>query len=188
MFCNGRDISILIVNIQFISQNNKIIVSALLLLFSIFWNSVGITEARPRDVSQPYIVEDNNLVLWLGELENLNPDREESGLGDEKVLHVQLYPTKESSYIIEGLEQLEKSSKSDLQKTKIQDEASAVREDEIKVTQVSRTARNAGNACIERYVYRIIYNRVFKIPVCKQGCKSKFRTVKTLAIVSDCHN
>ena len=156
----------------------------MLLLFSIFWNSVGIAEARPRDVSRPYIVvEDNNLVLWLGELENPNPDREESGLGDEK----NYYPTKENSHIIEGLEQLEKSSKSDLQKTKIQDEASAVREDEIKVTQVSRTARNAGNACIERYVYRIIYNRVFKIPVCKQGCKSKFRTVKTLAIVSDCH-
>ena len=152
-----------------------------------FLNSAGNTEARPTDVLQPYNSEDNDTFHWLGELENPNPDREESGLGDETSLQLELYTTDDDA-IIEGLEQLEKSSKPDLQETGIHDEAS---EADARVTQVSRTARNAGNACIQGYVYRFIYGWVFKTPVCKQGCKSKFRTVsfsngQTLAIVHDC--
>ena len=191
LFCDGTEISILIINIQFNSQNNKIISSALSLLLLIFLNSAGNTEARPTVASQPYNSDDNDSFLWLGELENPSPDREESGLGDEKLLHVQLYITDDKA-ITDGLEQLEASSKPDLQENAIHDEASANGEADAKVTQVSRTVRNAGNACIKRYVYRSIYNWVFKIPVCKQGCKSKFRTAsfsngKTLAIVSDCY-
>jgi hypothetical protein len=155
-----------------------------------FLNSARNTEARPTDVLQPYNPEDNDTFHWLGELENQNPDREESGLGDEKSLHVQLYATDDNA-LIEGLQQLKNSSKPELQETGIQDEAPVIEEADAKVTQVSRTARNAGNACIERYVYRIIYNYVFRTPVCKQGCKSKFRTVsfsngQTLAVVYDC--
>jgi len=153
--------------------------------------SAGITEARPTDVLQPYNSEDNYSFLWLGILETPNPDREESGLGDEKFLHLQVNTTDDNS-IVEGLGQLEESRKPDLQETGVQDEASAVGATDAKVTQVSRTARNAGNACVKRYVYRIIYNWVFKIPVCKQGCKSKFRSAnfsnnKTLAIAYDCY-
>jgi len=161
-------------------------VSSLFLI--IFLNSAGNAETRPTDVLQPNNLKDNDTFLWLGELENPNLDREESGLGDEKFLNVQLYATDDNS-VTEGLGQPEKS---DLQETGIQDEASPVEEADEKVTQVSRTARDAGNACIKRYVNRIIYNRVFRIPVCKQGCKSKFRTInfsngRTLAIVVDCY-
>ena len=146
------------------------------------------TEARPTDVLQPFNSEDKDTFIWLGVLENPNPDREESGLGDEKFLHLKLY-TADDNAVIEGLEQMEKSSNLDLQETGIQDEASAIAEADAKAAQVSRTARNA--ACIERYVYRTIYNYVFRIPICKQGCKKMYRTVnfsngQTRAIVYDC--
>ena len=185
-FCDGTEISILIINIQFILQN-RIILSVSSLFLLIFLTSDGITEARPTFVLQSYGSQDNDSFLWLSsELENPKPDREESGFGDENFLQLQVYTTDDNA-IEEGLEQLEESTKPDLQETGIQDEASAG----AKVTQVSRTTRNAGNACVQRYVYRSIYNWVFKIPVCKQGCKSKFMTVnfsnnKTLAIAYDC--
>lgn len=50
------------------------------------------------------------------------------------------------------------------------------------------------NNCIKKFVYRVIYNYFFAIPVCKQhkGCNGKFKTVnfsngKTLAIRYDCY-
>ena len=186
LFCDDTEISILIINIQFILQN-IIILSVSSLLLSIFLTTAGITEATPTYVLQSYGSKDNDSFLWLGELENPKPDREESGFGDEKFLQQELY-TADDNAIEEGLERLEESTMPDLQETGIQDETSAG----AKVTQVSRTTRNAGNACVQRYVHRSIYNWVFKIPVCKQGCKSKFRTVnfsnnKTLAIAYDCY-
>lgn len=49
------------------------------------------------------------------------------------------------------------------------------------------------NTCIKKYVYRLIYNYFFAIPICKkhEGCKEKMETVnfsngKTLAITFDC--
>ena len=173
-------------------QNNEIILSVSSLLLFIFLNSAGNTEARPTDVLQPYNSEDNHTFFWLGELEKPNPNRRESGLDGEKFLNLQIYITNDNT-IIEGMKQLENSSKPDLKETETQDEASAVGEADAKLFQVSRTARNAVNACIKRFVYRIIYNLVFKIPVCKQSCKTKFRTVnfsngKNLAIAYDCYN
>lgn len=170
-------------------QNNEIILSVSSLLLFIFLNSAGNTEARPTEVLQPYNPQGNDTFLWLGELENPNPDTEESGLGDENVLHLQLYTADDNS-IIEELDQLEKLSKSNLHDTGFQDEVSAVRKVSEKVTKVSRTARNA--ACIERIVYRVIYNHVFQIPICKQGCKTRYKTVnfsngRTLAIAYDCY-
>jgi len=50
------------------------------------------------------------------------------------------------------------------------------------------------NNCIKKFVYQVIYNYVFAIPVCKKhkGCREKFKTVnfsngKTLAISYDCY-
>lgn len=50
------------------------------------------------------------------------------------------------------------------------------------------------NTCIKKFVYRVIYNYFFAIPICKKhrGCKEKMRTVtfangKTLAITFDCY-
>ena len=185
-FCDGTEISILIINIQFISQNKKIIFSVSSLLLLCFLNFSWNTEARPTDA-----LSYNDSFLSPSELENPNSDREESGLRDEKFLHLQLYTANDNA-IVEGPEQLEESTKPGLQETGIQDEASAVGATDAKVAQVSRTARNAGNACVKQYVYRIIYNWVFKIPVCKQGCKSKFKSAnfsnnKTLAIAYDCY-
>ena len=143
----------------------------------ILLNSAGKTEARPTDVLQPYSTEQNDSFLWLDELENPNPNRKEGGFGDEKFLNLQIYTTDDNA-TIEGVKQPGNSaSKPHLQETGIQDEASAVEEADAKAIQVSRGARNGANACIKRFVNRIIYNWVFKIPVCKQGCKSKFRTV-----------
>lgn len=56
----------------------------------------------------------------------------------------------------------------------------------------TRKPRDAGNGCIERYVYHIIYNRVFRIPICKVGCKPKYMIVtfsngQTKAIRYDCY-
>ena len=67
------------------------------------------------------------------------------------------------------------SSKSIPHETGFQDEASAVGKAVEKVTQVSRIAQDM--ACIERFVYRIICNRGFRIPICKQGCKTRYRAV-----------
>ena len=151
--------------------------------FFIFLNSAGKTEARPTDFLQPYSPEENGSFLWLGELENPNPNRKESGLGDEKFLNLQTYTTDDNA-TTEGLEQPGKSAwKPHLQETGIQDKTSAVGEANSKAIQVSRAARNATNVCIKRFVYRIIYNWVFKIPVCKQGCNSKFRTVNFSRLV-----
>jgi len=149
-----------------------------------FLNSAGNTKARPTDELQTYNSEDKDTLLWLGELENSNPDGEGSGLGD-----LQLYTTNDN-VIIEELEQLEKSSKSKVQETGIEDEASAAGKAAGKETQVSRTARNA--ACIARHVHRSIYNYVFQIPICKQGCKNKYHTVnfsngQSLVIAYDCY-
>ena len=143
-----------------------------MLLILTFLNSAGNTEARPTEFLQPCNSEDNDTFLWLGELENQDPDRGGSGLENEE------------------LEQLGKSSSTDQQESGILDETSAVGEADTKVTQVSRTARNA--ACIERYVYRTINNFIFRIPICKQGCKSKYRHVhfsngQTVAIAYDCY-
>ena len=50
------------------------------------------------------------------------------------------------------------------------------------------------NNCIKKVFYRLIYNHVFTIPVCKKhkGCREKYRTVnfsngKTLGIRYDCY-
>ena len=56
----------------------------------------------------------------------------------------------------------------------------------------ARNPRSTGNACIEKYTYRIIYNFFFQIPVCKKHCKAKYKTVtfqngKTYAIRYDCY-
>ena len=55
-----------------------------------------------------------------------------------------------------------------------------------------RNARHVSNVCIKKYIYRIIYNYLFRIPICKPSCKPKVKTVsfangKTLAIQYDCY-
>jgi len=185
LFCDGTEI--LIINIQFISQNNKTIFSVSSLLFLIFLTNAGNTEARPTDALQPYNSEYNDPFLSLSELGNPNPDREESGLGDEKF--IQLYTTNDNA-VDRELEKLEESTKPNLQETGASSFTNS--KGGAKVAQASRTTRNAGNACVQRYIHRIIYNFFFKIPVCKQSCKSKFRTVnfsnnKTLAIAYACY-
>ena len=68
-------------------------------------------------------------------------------------------------------------------------------ENNMKVTDNGHGTRkpcDASNGCIKRYEYYIIYNRVFRIPICKVGCKPKYRIVifsngKTKAIRYDCY-
>ena len=76
------------------------------------------------------------------------------------------------------------------QESGIQDQISVAGEADTKGTQVSRTTRNA--ACIERYVYRTIYNKVFRIPICKKGCKPRYKTVnfrngRSKIVLYDCY-
>ena len=56
----------------------------------------------------------------------------------------------------------------------------------------TRKPRDASNACIKRYEYHIIYNRVFRIAICKAGCKPKYMIVtfsngQTKPIKYDCY-
>ena len=159
-------------------------------------NSAGNTEARPTNISQSYNSKDNDTAEWLGELENPNSGGQDSGNEVEKSIVIQLYTTEDKD-TIEWLEQLE-NSKPDLQEGGVQEKTLAVGvagKNEAQTSQHlgnARKARNASNACIERYQYRFIYNYFFRIPVCKQGCKRKLKTVtfsngKTLAIVYDCY-
>ncbi|KAL9988474.1 hypothetical protein ACROYT_G002923 [Oculina patagonica] len=176
-----------------ILKNNRIIVSALSLITFVLLNSAGNTEARPTNVSRTNTSNDNDTVEWLRELEDANS----AGGEAEKSRVVQLY-TSEDNDAIKWLERLEKSQPV-LQESGIEDVTSAmVGESDVQQTQTfpnlfnARKARNTNNVCIERYQYRVIYNYFFQIPVCKQGCKKKYKTVafsngKTLAIVYDCY-
>ena len=55
----------------------------------------------------------------------------------------------------------------------------------------SRVARDTNNPCISSYKFRTIFNKFFKIPVCKNGCKPRKKTVNfakgiSKAITFDC--
>ncbi|KAJ7369905.1 hypothetical protein OS493_035684 [Desmophyllum pertusum] len=181
-----------------ILKNHQLIFSALLLIIFVLLHSGGKTEARPADVLQPYTSEDNDTVKSLELLKNPEkPDWQESGIQDEKSLIRKLYTSEDDDTIELLLEQLENPNP-DLQDSGIQDKKSAVGESDVTVAQSSRNlsnsrhARDASNPCIKRYVYRIIYNYFFIIPVCKQGCKEKLKIVtfskgQTRAIVDDCY-
>ena len=107
-------------------------------------------------------------------------------------IHVSQPFTTDDNGIIEELKQLgTESSNPDQEESGIQAEASAAEEAD---TKVKRTAsrRTAQNTCIERYLYRTIFNYFFKIPVCKKGCNPKKKTVtfakgKSYAITYDCY-
>ncbi len=153
-------------------------------------NTAGNTEARPTNVLQSYTSNDYETVEWLGELED------QSG-GQESEIQLHLY-TPEDNDTIEWLERLE-NSQPGLQESGIEDEASAMVGEadvqEIQTSQIlsnARKARDASNACITRYEYRIYYNIGFRVAVCKQGCKRKvkifqFSNGQTRAIVYDCY-
>ena len=105
--------------------------------------------------------------------------------------NVQQTFTTNDNTIIKEMKHLGKSLKPDQQEIGIQDEASAAVEADTKVTQAA-WRRTAQNACIERYEYHIVYNRVFRVPICKQGCKPRFRIVnfangKAVALRYDCY-
>ena len=107
-------------------------------------------------------------------------------------IHVSQPFTTDDNGIIEELKQLgTESSNPDQEENGIQAEASTAEETDTKVTRTA-SRRTIQNACIERYVYYTIYNYAFKIPICKKGCNSRYRTVsfsngKTYAVRYDCY-
>ncbi|KAL9988475.1 hypothetical protein ACROYT_G002924 [Oculina patagonica] len=151
-------------------KNSKIIFSALSLIIFVLLNSAGDSEARPTNVSQSFY---NDTVEWLGELEDPNSGGGQEGeIQAEKIRVVQFYTAEDNDAI--------EKSQLDLQESGIQDETSSVVEEaDVQETQTSqnlsnaRKARDASNACITRYEYRIYYNIAFRVAVCKQGCKRK---------------
>ena len=169
--------------------------SALSLIIFVLLNSAGNTEARPTNISQSNISKETHAVEWLGKLEDPNSvGGQESGIEAEKLRLIQLHTHDKDT--IEWLEKRE-NQKPDKQEDGIQ-EASGVGETDIKEKETAqnpssvRKARNTSNACIERYEYRIFYNQVFKIAVCKSGCKQKvkffqFPNGQSLTFVYDCY-
>lgn len=155
---------------------------SILLFMAIFLTYGGQIKARPMDVSEIYKSDGNRSVVQQGmqaqpkhaveEIHVLEP-RSSDNFDKAKRLEVQEYPkahAQEDLVLTEGV-------------VNVSDQDPTVRD--------TRTARNAGNDCIERYTYRTIYNYLFKIPVCKTGCRHKFKTVNfsggiTMAIAYDC--
>lgn len=148
-------------------------------------NSGGKTEARPTNVLQASISKDNDTADWLlGERKSSQSDGQENGT---------FLITPEDNDTVDWLEKLE-NHKTDSKEIATQRENSAG-EENIKEEQSpanSLNARNANNPCIERYVYRIYYNYVFKVPICKKGCTPLHKIVafsngKQVAIPYDCY-
>ena len=145
-------------------------------------NSGGKTEARPTNALQPSISKDNDTADWLlGELETAQSDGQENGT---------FLINPEDNNMVDWLEQLENDRTSSEEIT-TQSENSVGNED-IKEEQSSGNSRYARNACIDRYVYRIYFNYVFKVPICKQGCSPRHKIVafsngKQVAIPYDCY-
>ena len=100
--------------------------------------------------------------------------------------------TTDDNGIIEELKQLgTESSNPDQEESGNQAEVSVAEETDTKVTRTA-SRRTAANTCIERYVYRSIFNFLFKIPVCKTGCRGRYRSInfsngQALAIRYDCY-
>ena len=100
--------------------------------------------------------------------------------------------TTDNNGISEELKQLgTESSNPDQEESGIQAEASAAEEADTKVTRTA-SRRTAGNTCIKRYEYFTISSYILRIPVCKKGCKAKYRTVifangKAKIFVYDCY-
>ena len=105
--------------------------------------------------------------------------------------HVSQPFTTDDNGIIEELKQVgTESSNPDQRDSGIQAAASAAEEADTKVTRTA-SRRTIQKACVERYVYIVLYNYAFRIPICKKGCKPKYRFVtfsngKTYAIRYDC--
>ena len=164
------------------------------MIMFVLLNSAGNTEARPTNASQLYTSKANDSVEWLGKLEGPNSvGEQESGIQQADKLHVIQLHTPKDKDIVKQLEKLE-NSQPDRQEDGIE-EAPGVGETDMKGTQTSRSARkarNTSNACIQRNQYYTIHGYFFVIPVCKKGCKTKYRTFtfpngKTLAIAYDCY-
>ena len=166
-----------------------------------FLTSGGQTGARPVDVLTVFTPDENNAFDLLEMLENPKQDAQEP-----PVFQLQWSNDKDKNGWLERLGH----SKPDVQESGLQVEnASAVRQDFLSGTLSSkndstknessdgdvsshRNARDASNGCIERYIYRIIYNYFFRIPICKVGCKSKYKIVNfpngnAYAIRYDCY-
>ena len=163
-----------------------------MLIISIFLTSGGRSEARPTDnavdllkvpedpdtdirdrpVFQLQSFDDNNKEEWLEAMVEPIPDVEGSGI------------LTENSNSLEG-----DANSATLPPRNASNDRN---ESDVRKASNARNARNASNACIERYIYRIIYNYFFRIPVCKAGCKPKYKSVnfsngQTYAILYDCY-
>ena len=100
--------------------------------------------------------------------------------------------TTDDNGISEELKQLgTESSNLDQEESGIQAEASTAEEADTKVTRTT-SRQPIQNPCVERYQYRIIFNRVFRTVICKTGCNTilaivAFTNGKTFQIPYDCY-
>ena len=150
--------------------------------------SSGQTETRPFDVVQVYTSEENNPTELLETLGYPNADfKEEDDVQEEDDKLERLdYPHSDS--LKSGI-LVDKSTTS-----KVDANGSLSGQNEGTNRNVSnvQNARQANNVCIKKYINRTIYNRFFRIPVCKASCKPKIKVVffkngKTIAITYDCY-
>ena len=157
--------------------------------------SNGQAEARTLDVVQVYTSEANNPTELFEILGNPNTDTEEIS-----TFQLQDYDVEEEDDKLERLDYPHSDSlksgilvdNSATSKVDANGSLSGQNEGTNRNVRNVRNARQASNVCIKKYIYRIIYNYLFRIPICKASCKPKVRNVtfkngKTRAIRYDCY-
>ena len=134
-----------------------------MLFVLIFLSSHGQTEARPS----------------LDALDNLSADRLLGAVRlDDKRAQIPLL----QNQIDEENEQNANLLKEEPEQLDLQENAHGFEgDDDMPGTENaltnSRAIRDTGNPCIAKHVFRVILNRLFRIPVCKQGCKTRIKFV-----------
>ena len=162
-----------------------------MLIVTIFLTSSGQTKARPKDVLQVFNPDENGATIDpldlsikrgedVQEIPVLELQRPED---NENEVHEKLVFQKP------GVQVKVNSNESERDANTLSSENNAKSD---RNARNARNPRSPGNACIEKYFYRIIYNIFFRIPVCKKHCKAKYKSVtfqngKTYAIRYDCY-
>ena len=170
------------------------------MIIFIFLTSGGQTGARPVDVLNVFTPDENNTFDLREMLENQKQDAEEP-----PVFQLQRSDDNDKNGWLERLghpkPDVQESGLPAENASALQDFANGTQSTKNEITKngssdrdvsSARNARDASNGCIERYIYRFIYNYYFRIPICKAGCKSKYRIVNfpngnTYAIRYDCY-
>ena len=163
-----------------------------MLIVTIFLTSGGQTNARPADALKVYNSDEN------GSTVDLLAVPVKRGEDDQQipVLELQRPEYNENNELIEKLEFLKPEVQEKVNSSESERDANTLLSENNTASDRNasndRNPRSTGNACIIKYIFRVLYNVFFKIPVCKKHCKAKYKIVtfrngQTKAIRYDCY-